>query len=128
MIDLPSILITDDDAEFRETLRGVFEPEGYRTLLAGDGEEALEIVHREEVHLILLDMHMPKLSGLELLLLVRDFSALLPCIMLSADLDAAIVEQAESADVFAILSKPVTRHRIVAEVETAMRHVYNWPA
>ena len=41
MIESPSLLITDDDSAFRETLRGVFEPEGYRTLLAGDGEEAL---------------------------------------------------------------------------------------
>ena len=57
---LPSILITDDDLDFRETLRFVFEPRGFRTLLAGDGEEALEIMRGEQVHLVLLDVHMPQ--------------------------------------------------------------------
>ena len=48
LVHVPSILITDDDVDFRETLRVVFEPQGYRTLLAGNGEEALEIVRDHE--------------------------------------------------------------------------------
>ena len=54
-----SILITDDDRDCRETLRDIVEPQGFRTLLASSGEEALDIVHGEPVHLVLLDMHMP---------------------------------------------------------------------
>ena len=88
-LELPSLLITDDDRDFRETLRNVFEPR-FRTLLAGDGEEALDIVRREEVHLLLLDMHMPKLTGLETLRQVKRFKSLLPCILLSARLDDAL--------------------------------------
>ena len=45
--ETPSLLITDDDPGFRETLRVIFEPKGFRTLLAGDGDEALKIVHNE---------------------------------------------------------------------------------
>ena len=71
----PSILISDDDVEFRETLRGMFEPRGYRTIVAGDGEEAVEIVRSEPIHLVLLDLHMPKLSGLEVLQLIKQFNA-----------------------------------------------------
>jgi CheY-like chemotaxis protein len=63
----PSILITDDDRGFRETLRGVFEPEGFQTLLAEDGAQAIDIVRSFDVHLLLLDMHMPRLTGLETL-------------------------------------------------------------
>ena len=59
----PSILITDDDRDFRETLGGLFEPRGFRTFLAGDGEEALDIIRREQVHLALFDMHI-HLSGI----------------------------------------------------------------
>jgi len=69
----PSLLITDDDAALRETLGGLFQPRGFRVLFAGDGEEALRIVGQEEVHLILLDMHMPKLTGLETLRRVKQF-------------------------------------------------------
>src|SRR6266480_6466824 len=80
-----SILITDDDAGCREALRDIVAEEGYRTVLAASGEEAVDIVRDEPVHLALLDMHMPRLSGLETVQLVRQFNALLPCILVTAD-------------------------------------------
>jgi CheY-like chemotaxis protein len=123
---LPSILITDDDRGFREALRGVFETAGFRTLLAGDGEEALEIVRFQEVHVLLLDMHMPKLTGLEVLRLVKQFKALLPCIILSADADELLVQQAEQAQAFSVLSKPVSRRKITCTVESALQWTFNW--
>jgi len=126
MIQSPSLLITDDDPAFRETLRGVFEPEGYRTLLAGDGEEALGIVRSQEVHLVLLDMHMPKLTGLETLHRVRQFRAMLPCILLSADLDELMIEQARLLHAFSVLAKPVTRVQITGVVRQALERTYNW--
>jgi len=126
MIQSPSLLITDDDPAFRETLRGVFEPEGYRTLLAGDGEEALGIVRSQEVHLVLLDMHMPKLTGLETLHRVRQFRAMLPCILLSADLDELMIEQARLLHAFSVLAKPVTRVQITGVVRQALERAYNW--
>ena len=122
----PSLLITDDDRGFRETLRGLFEPEGFRTLLAGDGEEALEIVRSEEVHLLLIDMHMPKLTGLETLRLVKRFKSMMPCILLSGDLDELTIKQARLAQAFSVLSKPVSRVQITGTVRQALRRVYDW--
>lgn len=122
----PSLLITDDDSAFRETLQGVFQPLGFRTLLASNGEEALEIVGQERVHVVLLDMHMPKLTGLETLRLVKRMRALLPCIILSADWDDLLVEQARRASAFSILAKPVTRTQITGAVQEALAAVYNW--
>src|SRR3989304_2118332 len=112
----PSLLTPDAARAFRETLQGVFEPQGYRTLLAGDGEEALSIVRREEVHLVLLDMHMPKLTGLETLRPVKRFKPLLPCILLSAQLDDLLIEQARLAQAFSVLAKPVTMRQITRVV------------
>ena len=125
-IEAPSLLITDDDRPFRETLQGVFEPQGYRTLLAGDGEEALWIVRREEVHLLLIDMHMPKLTGLETLRAVRRFNSILPCILLSANLDKPLIEQARLAQAFSVLSKPVTMRQLTRVVRLALEQTYNW--
>ena len=122
----PSILITDDEPDFREALRSAFEPRGFRTLLASDGEEALQIVRNEEVHLVLLDMHMPRLTGLETLRLVKQFRAMLPCILLSARLDEMIVEQARLAHAFSVLSKPFTLKQITGVVHQALRRVYDW--
>ena len=123
--ELPSLLITDDDNDFRETLRVVFESR-FRTLLARDGEEALDIVRTEEVHLVLLDQHMPRLTGLETMRQVKKFKSRLPCILLSAGLDDSIIRQAQLAQAFSVLSKPITRLQLTSTVDAAMRRIYNW--
>jgi CheY-like chemotaxis protein len=122
----PSILITDDDRDFRETLGEILEPRGFRTLLAGNGEEALEIVEHEVVHVVLLDNNMPRLSGLETLHRVHQLRVLLPCILMSARLDEAIREQALRARAFTVLPKPVTRDQITRSVADALKQTYGW--
>ncbi len=123
--EIPSLLITDDDTDFRETLRTVFEPR-FRTILASDGQEALEIVREQEVHILLLDMHMPRLTGLETIQQVQVFKARLPCILLSAGLDETIERQARLAKAFSVLSKPITRQQLTTAVDAAMRRIYGW--
>jgi CheY-like chemotaxis protein len=126
LVETPSLLIADDDPGFRETLRVIFEPKGFRTLLAGDGEEALKIVHSETVHVVLLDMHMPKLTGLETLRMLKEYRAMLPCILLSAQLDERIVEQARLAHAYLVLSKTVTVGQITGAVRQALQRTYAW--
>jgi CheY-like chemotaxis protein len=120
----PSLLITDDDAGFRETLRTVFEPR-FRTLLAGDGEEALKIVRSQPVHLVLVDMHMPRVTGLEVLRRMGQLQVRVPCILLSADLDEQLIHLARQANAFSVLPKPISRQRITWTVEQAMQVTYS---
>ena len=122
----PSLLITDDDRAFRETLDEAFRPRGYRTHLAADGVEALEIVRREPIHLLLVDMHMPRLTGLETLQAVKADRRELPCILVSAALDEEIRSQAAAADVFSILEKPVALEVVRRAVRDAFRQTYSW--
>ena len=126
-IELPSLLITDDDRDLRETLQGVFEPHGYRTLLAGDGEEALQILNRETVHLLLLDMHMPRLTGLETVHRLKQTGPFIPCILMSAGLDELLAEEARRADVFTVLRKPLSFREIRGTVDRVMQQTYGWP-
>jgi two-component system chemotaxis response regulator CheY len=126
LTEQPSLLITDDDQGLRETLRVLFEPKGFRTLLAGDGEEAIKIVHTQRIHLVLLDLHMPRLGGLETLRLVKQFRATLPCILMSAGLDERIIEQARQAKAFSILAKPITLKEVTGVVRRALESAYNW--
>ncbi len=128
VLDTPSLLITDDDDDFRKTLRDVFEPRGFRTLLAADGEEAVEIVQTQRVHLLLLDMYMPKLTGLDTIRRVKSLHELLPCILLSADMDERLAEEARRAKAFSVLSKPVRFAEVTSIVSRAMRSVYGWPS
>ena len=122
----PSILITDDDRQFRETLGNVLAPCGFRTLLASDGEEAVRIVQTTEVHLLLVDMNMPRLTGLETLLLVKQIKAMLPCILLSAKMDESLRAEAVRERAFSVLSKPVTRLQITQTVQRALMSTYGW--
>ena len=122
----PSLLISDDDLNYRETLESVFAPRGFRILLSGDGEEAVHIVRTQEVHLALLDMHMPKLTGLETLRQVKQFKAMLPCILMSAHWDDSLMEQAQSAHAFLVLSKTISLRQITGAVWQALDRTYSW--
>jgi two-component system chemotaxis response regulator CheY len=117
----PTLLITDDDIGFRETLRDIFEPEGFQTFLAGDGLEAFEIVKAQPVHLALLDMHMPRINGLDTIRLVHEIKPELPCILLSAALDEVIIQAAKELLTFSILSKPCSRLQITSAVRQALK-------
>jgi|SRR6516225_4108884 CheY-like chemotaxis protein len=119
-----SILITDDDRGCREALQSIVEAEGYRTLLASCGEEAIEIVHEEPVHLVLLDMHMPTLTGLETLELVRQFNAVLPCVLVTADATQEIIRQALRAKAYSVIAKPVSKNVVLYTVVRALVRAY----
>jgi DNA-binding NtrC family response regulator len=119
-----SILITDDDRGVREALRDVVEEKGFRPVLASHGEEAVEIVQAEPIHLVLLDMHMPRLTGLETLQLVRQINALLPAILITADATRELMRQAFNAHVFSVLPKPVNPHMVISTVLRALDRVY----
>jgi two-component system, response regulator PdtaR len=123
-----SILITDDDPGSREALRDIVEPEGFRTLLASSGEEALDIVHAERVHLALLDMHMPKLTGLETLELVHQFDAILPCILITANPTEGLMREAFRARAYSVIPKPVSKNVVLYTVVRALVRVYGQPA
>lgn len=127
VLETPCLLITDDDRDFRETLSDVFERRGFRTILAGDGEQALEIVQREPIHVLLMDMHLPRITGLETIRRAHTFQATLPCILVSAALDDSIVAEAIQSHVFSVLPKPFRSAQITELVRQAMRQTYNWP-
>ena len=124
-LDRPySILITDDDPAVRETFREIFEPVGYRTLLAESGEEAIDIVQGQDVHIVLMDMHLPKLTGLETMEIVRQIKGLLPMILISAEHSDSLLRKALSAQAFCVLAKPVSKNAVIYVVTRALEKFY----
>jgi CheY-like chemotaxis protein len=125
--DSPSLLITDDDRSLRESLGELFESRGYRTLTAADGTDAVRIVRTELVHLVLIDQHMPRLTGLEA---IGEFTRLEtppPCILMSGEMDDALRRAAQMAHVFSVLSKPLRAAELTNVVADVMRMHYDWP-
>ena len=117
-----SVLITDDDEPFRETLREILEPAGFRTYLAGSGEEALNLAHSVDLHLVLLDQNLPRLSGLETLRMLRKMELLIPVILMTANRTEQLLREAMTADAFCVMIKPFDRRSLLATVDDALRH------
>jgi CheY-like chemotaxis protein len=124
-LERPSILITDDDPLARESLREIFEPVGYRTLLAESGEEAIDIVREHDVHLALMDLHLPRLSGLETITLFRQIKGVLPVILITGEQDDNLLRKALSAQAFCVLAKPVSKHVVIYVVTRALEKYYD---
>ncbi len=101
------ILIADDDALQRELLKGFLENQGYETLTASDGVEALALFEREPVQLVLLDQKMPGLTGEEALKKMKAMNPMVHAIMITAygDLNTAVTVLKLGAGDF--LEKPV---------------------
>jgi two-component system response regulator HydG len=120
------LLLADDDAEFRRTLRLVLEPH-VDLCEAACGEEAVEIVRTRPVDLVLLDMHMRSLSGLDTLRVVKSMRAALPCIIITASPTDELRRTAALADVFTVLKKPVSRRLLLRTVSQALELAYDDP-
>lgn len=121
------ILITDDDRGCREALRDIFEPEGFPTLMAASGEEAVDIVREEPVHLALFDVNMPRLTGLEAVELVHQINALLPCILVTAEADPDLMRRAFSVRAYSVIPKPFNKNVLLYTVMRALARAYGVP-
>jgi CheY-like chemotaxis protein len=119
-----SVLITDDDRDYRESLRDIVEPEGYRTVLASSGEEALDIVRVESIHVALFDVHMPTMTGLEAIEIAHQINAVLPCILVTGDPSEDVMRQAFRVRAFSVLPKPVSKSILLYTMVRALMKVY----
>jgi len=120
-----SILIADDDRGTRETLRDLLRDRGFHTVQAADGGEAVEIVQVNLVHLVLFDMHMPRLSGLEALNVLRQtLQRVLPAVLMSADVTTELMRQALQAQVYSVIPKPVNKNTVLYTLAKALEKVY----
>lgn len=120
------LLLADDDAEFRRTLRQVLEPH-VGLCEAECGEQAVEIVRTRHVDLVLLDMHMQALTGLDTLRLLKSLRAALPCIIITASFTEELQRSAAEANAFTVLKKPVTRRTLLSTVSRALETAYGDP-
>ncbi len=107
-------------------LKSVFDP-WFELLEAVSGEQAVEIVEGHRVDLIVLDMHMEELTGIETIQIVKRIDAALPCILVTADATEDLRRQAVDADAWSVLSKPVGRRELLTSVSTAIDSTYGDP-
>lgn len=115
-----NILVCDDDKEIVDTIDIYLSQEGYHILKAYDGLQAIEIMKKEEVHLILLDIMMPNLDGIRATRKIRETSSV-PIIMLSAkseDVDKILGLNIGADD---YITKPFNPLELIARVKSQLR-------
>lgn len=114
------ILVCDDDREIVEAITIYLEKEGYSVIAAYNGKEALDTLRREQVQLIILDIMMPEMDGIEALLRLRECSSI-PVILLSAKSEDADKINGLNVGADDYITKPFNPLELLARVKSQLR-------
>lgn len=120
-----NILVVDDDKEIVESIEIYLNNEGYKVFKAYDGLEALDILMREDIHLILMDIMMPKLDGIKATIKIRQEKNI-PIILVSAkgeDTDKILGLNIGADD---YITKPFNLLELIARVKSNLRRYMNF--
>ena len=115
-----SVLVVDDEADIRESLRMILEFEGYRVEEARNGLEALQKVRERPPDALLLDIRMPEMDGLETLRALRERGYDMPVLVLSGHADVATAVEATRRGAFDFFEKPLQRDRVLLSLRNAV--------
>ena len=115
-----NILVVDDDRDIVATLKIQLEKEGFEVFCAYDGQEALDFLGREEIHLILLDIMMPRMDGFSAIMKIRE-NKNIPILVMSAKTEETdkILGLSIGADDY--ITKPFHYKEVVARIRSQLR-------
>ncbi len=120
MPEKPQILITDDEKSIRNILRDILEFEKYRVVEAENGEEALQITEIKEIDLVILDIKMKGMDGIEVLEKLKERQPELPVIMISGHGTIQIAVDATRKGAYDFIEKPPDLNRLLITVRNAL--------
>ena len=118
-----SILIVDDEKGIRESLGGLLRDEGYSVDVVGSGEECLEVVETRHYDLVLLDIWLPKLDGLETLERIQEQEAPPMVVVISGHANIETAVRATKLGAFDFIEKPLSLDKTVLVVKNALEYL-----
>jgi len=118
----PLVLVVDDEADIRSSLRRILEYEGMVVREAASGDEALQRISAERPEVVLLDIKMPQMDGLEVLSELRRRDPSLPVVMISGHATVATAVEATRLGAFDFMEKPLERDRVLLVLRNALEH------
>jgi DNA-binding NtrC family response regulator len=116
-----TVLVVDDEVGSQESLRAILQPE-YQVLIATDGEQALHLVAQRRVDVVLLDLRMPGLSGMQVLEKIKAIDPAIVVIIITAYASEETVREGDRRQVFAIITKPFSVSHLREAVRRAVAH------
>jgi two-component system, NtrC family, nitrogen regulation response regulator NtrX len=117
---MAKILIIDDEKSIRKTLREILEYEKYQVDEAADGVEGLNLIQKEKYDIILCDIKMPKMDGIEVLDKVMQLSIDTPVVMVSGHGNIETAVEAVKKGAFDFIAKPLDLNRLLVTIRNAM--------
>jgi len=120
-VPAPKILVIDDEAAIRESLRMILEYEDYRFVGASSGQEGIEAVARERPDVVLLDIKMPGMDGMEVLRKLHAADETLPVVMISGHGTTATAVEAIRSGAIDFLDKPLGSERVIVTLRNVLR-------
>jgi two-component system, NtrC family, nitrogen regulation response regulator NtrX len=121
-INKATILITDDEKSIRNTLREILEYENHRVLEADNGESALKILSEDEIDLVLLDIKMKGMDGIEVLEKMRLKGSDIPVILVSGHGTIELAVEATKKGAFDFIEKPPDLNRLLVSIRNALQN------
>jgi len=118
-----TILVIDDEEGIRDTLEGILEDEGYAVITAETAEDGLEQLRKAAPDLVILDIWLPNMDGIEALSHIRDISSELPVIMISGHANIDLAVKSTKLGAYDFLEKPLSLDRIILTVERALEKI-----
>jgi len=117
-----NVLVVDDEPAIRRFLRLSFDAEGYQVGEAGDGRSALEALRKGRPDILILDLGLPDIDGLEVIRELREHGSLIPIIVLSSRTDERVKVQALDLGADDYVGKPFGIEELLARIRSALRH------
>ena len=118
-----TILIVDDSESIREVVSFTLESEGFKVLVGNDGKDALKFLNGDNVDLIITDLHMPVMNGIELIKEVRNMETYsrIPILFLTTESQTAKKMEAKEAGATGWIIKPFVPAKLIAAINKVMR-------
>ena len=115
-----TILIVDDEESIRQSLGGVLADDGYEIVTAGSGEEALRVVEEEMLSLVLLDIWLPGIDGIETLKIIKSEHPQLRVVIMSGHGTIETAVKATKLGAFDFIEKPLSLDKVLLIVKHAL--------
>jgi len=118
-----NILIVDDSESIREVVSFTLENEGYNVLVGDDGTDAMKFLDGRQIDLVITDLHMPQMNGIELIKNIRamDSYKRIPILFLTTESQAAKKMEAKEAGATGWIVKPFVPAKLIAALKKVLR-------